>query len=56
MMVFDLATTVKADLSDYDMDGGAWPVRPSLQTAYYQGQSNAKSSAKMEVTSEEKSS
>lgn len=26
MMVFDLATTVKPDLSDYDMDGGAWPV------------------------------
>jgi DCN1-like protein 1/2 len=25
-MVFDLATTCKPDLSDYDVDGGAWPV------------------------------
>merc|ERR1711900_58738 len=26
MMLYDLAMTVKPDLSDYDMDGGAWPV------------------------------
>jgi hypothetical protein len=25
-MVFDFATSFKVDLSDYDLDGGAWPV------------------------------
>ena len=25
-MLFDLATQVKPDLSDYDLQNGAWPV------------------------------
>lgn len=38
MMVFDLATTVKADLSDYDMDGGAWPVLLDEFVEHYRDQ------------------